>query len=71
MNAPTAAALPYDALAQHIEALLKDPAVAEVKVTKYPLNVNSEQALTGNTRDAAEQAGVADFKIALTLKPNA
>lgn len=52
------------------ERLAKDPAVAEVKVTKFPLNVNSELALSGNTRDAAEQAGVADFKIALTLKPN-
>lgn len=53
------------------ERLAKDPAVAEVKVTKFPLNVNSELALSGNTRDAAEQSGVADFKIALTLKPNA
>ena len=53
------------------DRLAKDPAVAEVKVTKFPLNVNSELALTGNTRDTAEQAGVADFKIAVTLKPNA
>lgn len=60
-----------EAVNRVVDRLAKDPAVAEVKVTKFPLNVNSEQALTGNTRDAAEQAGVADFKIALTLKPNA
>ncbi len=50
------------------ERLSRDPAVADVKVIKLPLNVNSELALTGNTRDAAEQAGIADFKIAVTLK---
>ena len=53
------------------ERLARDPAVADVKVTKLPLNVNSELTLSGNTRDAGEQAGVADFKIVLTLKPNA
>ena len=52
------------------ERLARDPAVADVKVTKLPLNVNSELTLSGNTRDAGEQAGVADFKIVLTLKPN-
>jgi hypothetical protein len=51
--------------------LARDPAVAEVRVVKYPLNVNPGLALSGNTRDAAEQAGVADFKIVLTLKPDA
>lgn len=52
------------------ERLARDPAVAEVKVTKLPLNVNPELALAGNTRDAADQAGTADFKIALVLKAN-
>ena len=50
------------------ERLSRDPAVADVKVIKLPLNVNSELALTGNTRDAAEQSGIADFKIAVILK---
>ena len=52
------------------ERLARDPAVADVKVLKLPLNVNPELALSGNTRDAADQAGVAEFKIALTLKPS-
>lgn len=51
--------------------LARDPAVAEVRVVKYPLNVNPGLALSGNTRDAAEHSGVADFKILLTLKPDA
>ena len=53
------------------ERLAREPLVADVKVTKLPLNVNPELALSGNTRDAAEQAGMAEFKIVLTLKPNA
>jgi hypothetical protein len=53
------------------ERLARDPAVAEVKVIKLPLNVNPDLALSGNTRSAAEQSGTADFKIALTLKPAA
>jgi hypothetical protein len=53
------------------ERLARDPAVAEVKVIKLPLNVNSELALSGNTRDAADQNGTADFKIQLVLKPDA
>ena len=49
--------------------LASDASVTDVRVVKYPLNVNSGLALSGNTRDAADQAGIADFKIALTLKP--
>jgi len=49
--------------------LTADAAVARARVVKYPLNVNSGLALSGNTRDAAEQAGIADFKIEVTLKP--
>ena len=51
--------------------LARDPAVAEVRVVKYPLNVNPGLALSGNTRDTPEQSGVADFKITLSLKPDA
>jgi hypothetical protein len=65
----------YRAAIDTINALAKrltsDPAVAEVRVVKYPLNVSPGLALSGNTRDAAEQSGVADFKITVTLKPDA
>ena len=57
-----------DALAKRLAG---DAAVADVRVVKYPLNVNSGLALSGSTRDAAGQAGIADFKIQLTLKPGA
>ncbi len=52
------------------ERLARDPAVAEAKVIKLPLNVNPELTLTGDTRDAADHAGSAEFKIMLMLKPN-
>ena len=52
------------------ERLASDPAVADVKVLKLPLNVNPELALSGNTRDAADQAGVAEFRIVVFLKPS-
>jgi len=48
--------------------LSQDPAVAEVRVVKHPLNVNPGLALSGNTRDAADNAGIADFKITVVLK---
>jgi hypothetical protein len=51
--------------------LEQDPAVAEVKVIKLPLNVNPELALSGNTRDVTDQPGTAEFKIAIWLKPDA
>ncbi|HTE14779.1 MAG TPA: hypothetical protein VK642_06855, partial [Burkholderiales bacterium] len=53
------------------ERLASDPAVADVKVIKLPLNVNPELTLSGDTRDAADHAGTAEFRILLTLKPNA
>ena len=53
------------------ERLARDPAVAEVKVIKLPLNVNPEMAISGNTRDTTDQPGSAEFKITVTLKPNA
>jgi hypothetical protein len=65
----------YRAAIEAIDAvarrLARDPAIADVRVVKYPLNVNPGLALSGNTRDNAEQSGVADFKIMLTLKPDA
>jgi hypothetical protein len=39
-------------------------------VVKLPLNVNSSQALTGNTLDSPDQNTAADFKLVLVFKPN-
>ena len=53
------------------DRLSRDSRVAEVTVAKLPLNVNPEQSLSGNTRDDADQSGAAaEFRIAITLKPN-
>lgn len=52
------------------DRLASDPAVAEVRVVKLPLNVNPALALSGNTVDTREQSGTADFKLLLVLKPN-
>ena len=60
-----------DSINRVAKRLASDPAVADVRVVKYPLNVSPGLALSGNTKDAAEHAGVADFKIILTLKPDA
>ncbi len=49
----------------------KEPAVAEVRVVKLPLNVNPTLSLTGNTRDSPDQSTTAEFKVLLVLKPNA
>lgn len=60
-----------DAIDVVANRLMRDPAVAEVQVVKYPLNVNPGLALSGNTRDPTAQSGSADFKIVLRLKPDA
>lgn len=53
------------------ERLARDPAVADVRVVKLPLNVNPELSLRGDTRDTLDHSGTADFRILLTLKPSA
>lgn len=50
--------------------LAADPAVAEVRVMKLPLNISPTLALSGNTLDSREQSGGADFRLLLVLKPN-
>lgn len=60
-----------DAIDALVKRLSRDLAVAEARVVKYPLNVNPGLTLSGNTRENAEQAGIADFKIMLLLKPDA
>lgn len=51
--------------------LEKDPAVAEVRVVKLPLNVNPSLSLSGNTLDNPEQSqnATAEFKLVVILKP--
>ena len=51
------------------DALSQQPEVAEVKIIKLPLNISSGLTLTGNTTEGREQAGKAEFKLLLVLKP--
>jgi hypothetical protein len=53
------------------DVLEKDPAVAEVRVVKLPLNVNPSLPLSGNTLDNPEQSqnATAEFKLVVILKP--
>jgi hypothetical protein len=51
--------------------MAEEPDVAEVQVVKLPLNVNPALSLSGNTADAAEQqAGTAEFKLLVVMKPS-
>jgi hypothetical protein len=49
--------------------LARDPQVAEVRVVKLPLNVNPSLQISGNTLDSREEAGTADFRLLLIMKP--
>jgi len=49
--------------------LSQQPAVAEVKVIKLPLNISPGSALSGNTTDSGGPAGTAEFKLLLVFKP--
>lgn len=51
--------------------LARNPAVADVQVVKLPLNVNPSLQISGNTLDSREEAGTADFRLLLIMKPNA
>ncbi|HXF67977.1 MAG TPA: hypothetical protein VNK67_14930 [Burkholderiales bacterium] len=50
--------------------LAKEPAVAEVRTVKLPLNVNPALSLSGNTLDNPELGGRAEFRLLLVFKPN-
>ena len=50
------------------ETLSQQPEVAEVKVVKLPLNINTDLTMSGNTTENPEQSGRADFKLVLALK---
>jgi hypothetical protein len=55
------------------DRIAQDASVAEVRVTKLPLNVNPSLSLSGNTLDNPEQSGAgadkAEFKLLIVLKP--
>jgi hypothetical protein len=51
--------------------IAEEPDVAEVQVVKLPLNVNPALQLSGNTAEVAEhQAGTAEFKLLVVMKPS-
>jgi hypothetical protein len=58
-----------DAINRFADSLSELPQVNEVRVVKLPLNISPDLSLSGNTTDSREQAGKAEFKLMLTLKP--
>ena len=50
------------------DRLAKDPAVAEARIVKLPLNIDPKLPLSGNTLDSGEYGGAADFKLVVILK---
>jgi hypothetical protein len=50
--------------------LAKEPAVAEVRALRLPLNLDPALPLAGNTADNPERGGSADFRLLLVFKPN-
>jgi hypothetical protein len=54
------------------DRLARDPAIAEVRIVKLPLNVNPTLALSGNTLDTREQTGAtAEFRLLILMKRKA
>ena len=49
--------------------LRANPAVAEVKTTKMPLNVSPKAVLSGNTLDSRAESGSAEFELVIVFKP--
>ena len=49
--------------------LSQQPEVAEVRITKLPLNISPAAALSGNTTESGGTAGTAEFKLLLVFKP--
>jgi hypothetical protein len=57
-----------EAINRFAETLSQQPEVAEVKVVKLPLNINTDLTMSGNTTENPAQTGKADFKLVLVLK---
>ncbi len=53
------------------DRLRKNPAVADVKILKLPLDENSRQTLSGSTATRTEQQATAQFEIVITLRDGA
>ncbi|MGQ0522811.1 MAG: hypothetical protein ACT4P8_04005 [Betaproteobacteria bacterium] len=52
-----------------VERLAQDPAVAEARIMKLPLNIDPRLPLSGSTIDKGEYAdGAADFKVFLVMR---
>jgi hypothetical protein len=52
------------------DRLRRNPAVADVRATKMPLNVSPTAALSGNTLDSTRtQAATAEFELVVVFKP--
>jgi hypothetical protein len=49
------------------DRLTRDPAIAEVRIVKLPLNVNPTLTLAGNTLDSREQSGSAEFRLLIVM----
>ena len=52
------------------DRLRRDPAVAEARIVKLPLNIDPALPLAGNTIDGRDRSGVADFKVLMVLRPD-
>lgn len=53
------------------DRLRKNPAIADVKIIKLPLDENSRQTLSGSTATRTEQQTTAQFEINVTLREGA
>lgn len=57
-----------DLINRFTDTLKQDPGVAEVQVTRLPLNVSSNTALTGSTSDRPTHATSAPFRLQIVFK---
>ncbi|HYC44772.1 MAG TPA: hypothetical protein VED01_04730 [Burkholderiales bacterium] len=51
------------------DRLRADPAVAEVRLTKMPLNISPKAVLSGNTMDSRTDTSAAEFEVVIVFKP--
>ncbi|MGZ8154239.1 MAG: hypothetical protein ACXW2I_07410 [Burkholderiales bacterium] len=52
-----------------VARLRENPAIAEVRTTRMPLNVSPKAVLSGNTLDSRAEAGAAEFELLIVYKP--
>lgn len=56
------------AIRRFADALGRDPGVRDVRLVRLPLDADPGAALAGNTREAGEPAGAAEFRLQVTLR---